>query len=275
MSSPPTARETTSSVDSQIWQRGFFVLFRRELRTWWFTRKLLISLILWTVLINVLPLIGSGMTVSKTVGGTTTTTEGIYLPFSVWTSLPMFAAIITMQGAIADERKSGILSWILSKPIVRSAFYLAKLLANALARFLIIVLLQGVLAYGIFVIRGGSVNLPGFIAALLLVSLVLLFYISLTMMLDAILSNRSVAIAIPMLVLIGGAIAPVALLIIFKRPDLVEFLLKVTPWGLTSSSLGQLAAGKPLPEIASTLTTALWTVAFTAIGIWHFSRQEI
>jgi len=55
----------------------------------------------------------------------------------------------------------------------------------------------------------------------------------------------------------------------------VEFLLKVTPWGLTSSSLGQLAAGKPLPEIASTLTTALWTVAFTAIGIWHFSRQEI
>jgi ABC-2 type transport system permease protein len=187
----------------------------------------------------------------------------------------MFAAIITMQGAIADDRKSGILSWILSKPIVRSACYLAKLLANALARFLIIVLLQGVLAYGIFVIRGGSVNLFGFIAALLLVSLVLLFYISLTMMLDAILSTRSLAIAIPMLVLIGGAIAPVALLVIFKRPDLVQLLLKVTPWGLSSSILGQLAAGQPLPEIASTITTVLWIVAFTAVGIWHFSRQEV
>jgi ABC-type transport system involved in multi-copper enzyme maturation permease subunit len=273
--SSPTPTRPTSPAEGQIWQRGFLNLFRRELQTWWW-RRLLISLILWTLLVTGLP--------SLLVGGLRSTGQAADLLneatvqrlgalFTIWTSLPMFGAIFSMQGVISDERKTGTLAWVLSKPIMRSAFYLAKLLSNALVKLVVIVLLQGAIAVLLIAAQGGTLNFSGFVGAMLLVALVLLFYLSLTLMLDTILRSRAATIAIPVAVLIGGAFLPTILAALNQR-DLAIFLLRITPWALDSSNLQQLALGQSLREVSPIICTAAWTAIFTLAGISQFNRQE-
>ena len=263
------------ATSGSLWRQGFLVMLRRELSKWWFSRKLLIGVILWTFLINVIGLAGV-VTVNNADSNTQTTAQGLVLLFTLWTSLPMLGAAFTLPGILSDERKSGIMSWLLSKPVFRSAFYLAKLSANALMGFLIIVLLQGTIAYGRLAAQGAAPNLLNFIAGMLLVGLILLFYQALTTMLDTVFSNRAVAIAIPVAVLMTGAILPaVSPLLNPWMRNIALFLFRILPWGLGSGSLTGLVAGQPLPEVTPILGTALFIVVFTAIGIWRFRYQEI
>ena len=61
-------------------------------------------------------------------------------------ALPI-GAIIMGQEEVLDEKRSGTAAWILSKPVSRVAFILAKVTANAIGILIIMVLLEGALAY--------------------------------------------------------------------------------------------------------------------------------
>ena len=58
-----------------------------------------------------------------------------------------FAAIIMGQDAILGERLSGTAAWVLSKPLRRPAFILAKLIAYGLGLLATWVVLPGAIAY--------------------------------------------------------------------------------------------------------------------------------
>jgi ABC-type transport system involved in multi-copper enzyme maturation permease subunit len=270
-----SAVRPSPSTNNQ-WQRGFGAIFQRELETWWF-RKLLISAILWTLLIVGLPLVlVSSITGQAGEISDETSVPGFGFLFLAWTSLPMFGTIFSTQGVISDEDKAGTLSWVMSKPIARSAFYLAKLLPSALIRLVVVVVLQGILASLFITIEGGSVNAIGFLGAMALVGLIVMFYLTLTQMLDTFLPNhRAAVVGIPVAILISGAVLPSVLLFGLNRPDLTEFLLRVTPWGLDSSGLEQLALGQPLPNTGSIICTVIWIVIFVTSGIWRFNCQDV
>ncbi len=265
------------------WLGGFGNLFRNENAMWWRTRRWLINVVIWTVLINGMlasvlwtpeqpaadtapqqPAVGFdannpvvlGAMVFLLVGGLATAT----------------GAIITMQGVILDERKSGTAEWLLSKPASRAAFILSKWTANMLALLLITIVLQGVIAYMLMSARTGS-SLPAgpFIAGMSLLALHLLFYLSLTLMLGTLFNGRGAVLAIPLGLLYGAQLLW----------QLAPWLTRVMPWtlvmprGETEPALAMLAMqGQPLTSVTPIIATATWIIIFVAVAVWRFGREE-
>ena len=146
------------------WRKGFITMLRKENRDWWGTRRWWIHLILWLMLMNLA--VAAPLWLQNTAPPTSANIteerrqqiiEGNRLENRVLeaerTFIDMSAlalllgVVLVMQNAIIDEKQTGTGAWILSKPVARSSFILAKLVANAAALILLAVVVQWVLAY--------------------------------------------------------------------------------------------------------------------------------
>ena len=120
-------------------------MLRHENAAWWRSRRWWINTLIWLGLINGL-LLGMLTSTSDAGPGMDLQTQGL-LVFGVVAGLfGSIGGIIAMQGAIIDEKKSGTAAWIMSKPAARPAFILSKLVANAFALLVIILVIQGGIA---------------------------------------------------------------------------------------------------------------------------------
>ena len=263
-------------VTTHGWRAGFNNLFRKENRDWWGTRSWLAQAIIWTaILIGILatvlfaPMEGDASLLLA--GGKSVL--GLMIFFAVaGTALPI-GAIIMGQEEVLDEKRSGTAAWILSKPVSRAAFILAKVTANAIGILLIMVLLEGALAYGLIAaVTGRAFPVIPYLGALGVLYVNVMFYFLLSLMFSAASNSRGAAIGIPMAILFGYqffvGVAP--------------WLLEVTPWGLTNAgsgsglpnsvatavALGQSFSGLPI------IATILWCGLFVVIAVWRFNRDE-
>ena len=154
---------------------------------------------------------------------------------------------------------------MLSKPVSRTAFLLAKLAAHGLALLIASLVVPGVAAY--VMLSGETVGMfpvGGFLVALALAALNVIFYLSLTLGLGAFTSSRGVVVAVPLALLLGGD------LILNFAPDLAQ----VMPWVL--GRFGSLAAqGQGLPTVVPVAATAAWTVVFTVAAVVRFEREDL
>jgi ABC-2 type transport system permease protein len=260
------------------WLDGFANLFRNESAAWWHTRRWIIHVILWTVLINgmlasVLWTPQPQTTAAQTGPDTSNPLVLGTLLFVIMGGLATATgAIILMQGAIIDEKKSGTAEWILSKPVSRSAFIWSKLCANGLAALLIMIVLQGVIAYLLVFARQG--NAPPFVpfaSGIALLGLHLLFYISLTLMLGTLFDGRGAVLGIPLALLFGAQMLM----------GLAPWLSQIMPWtiiipaGQNSMALAMLAMqGQQLPTTTPIYATAIWIVIFVGVALWRFAREQ-
>ncbi len=263
-------------VTARGWRTGFNNLFRKENRDWWGTRAWLVQIIIWTaILIGILATVlfapmendaslfllggraGLGLTVFFAVAGT---------------ALPI-GAIIMGQEEVLDEKRSGTAAWILSKPVSRVAFVLAKVAANAIGILLIMVLLEGALAYGlIFAATGRAFPVLPYLGALGVLYLDVMFYFLLALMFSAATNSRGAAIGIPVAVLFSYQFFV----------GLAPWLLEVTPWGLTNAGSGSGATNSIAIAMAlersfsmlPLLATLMWCVLFVVVGVWKFNRDE-
>jgi ABC-2 type transport system permease protein len=111
--------------------------------------------------------------------------------FLIAAMLPTFGVIVLGQDAIIQERQTGTAAWVLSKPVSRAAFILAKLFADAWGVLVTMVLLQGVIAYAIYKYATGiSLSIPGWLAGLGMVYLFLISVQALTLMLGTLVKSR-------------------------------------------------------------------------------------
>jgi ABC-2 type transport system permease protein len=198
--------------------------------------------------------------------------EGMIVFFAVaGTALPI-GAIIMGQEEVLDEKRSGTAAWILSKPVSRVAFIIAKVTANAIGILIILVLLEGALAYGLIAIATGHAFpvLP-YLGALGILYLDVMFYFLLSIMFSAASNSRGAAIGIPMAVLFGYQFIV----------GLAPWTLEIMPWGLTSAGRGgsgnSAAAAIVLGQSYSVLpivATLAWCVLFVVIAVWKFNRDE-
>jgi ABC-2 type transport system permease protein len=184
-----------------------------------------------------------------------------------------------MQNEVVGEKRSGTAAWILSKPISRPAFLVAKLLADALGIAVTMVLAQGVIAYVITgVVVGDWLSPLAFLAALGAHLTNILFYLALTLMLGVLFEHPAPVIGIPMAFLfaqnfLGGQLAQI-------HPALAHVL----PWSLAIPVNGggpdaksvamALAAGQPTP-LTAVYVALVAAALFVAIGIAVFQRQEL
>ena len=181
-------------------------------------------------------------------------------------AVPVGVAIIG-QGLILDEKKSGTLEWVLSKPASRTALLASKLIASTIGIVVVLVALQGALAYLQLALKGSTPALLPFIGGMSLVALNALFYLALTLMLGVLFDGRGAHD--PMILIFGYQIFL----------GIAPWLADVTPWGLVVQAQREplavlLAEGQPLPTVLPIVATVLWIVAFTAVAIWRFRQQE-
>ncbi len=108
------------------------------------------------------------------------------------------------------------------------------------------------------------------LAGLGLITLLLMFYLSLTLMLGTLFRSRGPVIGIPMVLVFGNQLA-----------GLLPWLKMVMPWNLVMD-LGpdqpalavMLVQGQALPTVTPIIGTAVLTVVFIAVALWRFEREE-
>lgn len=274
------ANSVFQSVNEHGWRTGFANLFRKESRDWWGTRSWLVQTLIWTAILN--GLLATLLFAVPPEASQASAPTGMAAQPKDVTALMVFfimagislsiGTIILGQDEIIDEKKQGTAAWILSKPVSREAFILSKLLANALNLLVVMVLIQGGLAYLIFALTGNLLPIGPFVGALGLVFLNLMFYLTLTIMLGALFKERGGVIGIPMVFLFGYQIIY----------GILPFLGEIMPWALTTpldersgASLAlALVLGQPLPSVTPIIATAVWCVVFTGVAVWRFNRDE-
>lgn len=252
------------------WWRGLMPMLRREQRKWWGARRWLVQSFIWVALLNgllafalyLLPQMAAadGVPISQAEAFDV----GRQMFFGLGVLGLALGAIVLLQDAIIEEKMNGTAEWLLSKPLARPAYVIAKLLPTIFSMAVTMLLLPGVIGYLLFLTYNeGTFTLGGFLASGGIVALHLFFYITLVLMLGVLFNSRAPLLGVALLSLFGGSFIPVA--------QIVQF----TPW-----KLGDLVVlpmmGEALPPIAMMMlmSTAIWSIIFIAVAIWRFNQQE-
>lgn len=267
--------------------QGFGNLLRRENAAWWRTWTGWIQSVLWLIVLNGLlaaalgspvqragsappsaPAPGSVPTFQEIMGNSLST--GMFLFVLIAGIAVPIAAIILGQDAIIGEKHSGTAAWVLSKPVSRPAFILAKVCGHALGFLVAFALLQGAVAY-LQISRAGGASPSGFAGAMGLLYLNVLFYLTLTLMLGTFFKGRGPVLGITLSLLLGYKVFV----------GIAPGLTIITPWAMVLDVIpGQLpltmtlALGLPLPTVTPVIATLVWCAAFVAVAIWRFRREE-
>jgi ABC-2 type transport system permease protein len=263
------------------WFFGFGNMFYKQNHQWWGTRSWLIQFLVWAAIINgmLLYFILSALNspVHQAGGGagsdavkSAVADEGILIYF-VFAGLMAAAGVaIKAQDALIGEKRSGTAAWVLSKPISRYTFVLAKLAADVIGILVTMVIAQGVIAYFIFkAFTNLSPSFPNCLAAMGLLALMMLFFLCLTYMLGAVSSSRALTIGLPIMLVFGAQFG-----------SSVSILAKIMPWNfimdtrLSPSLAMALIKGQPLTTVTPIICTAVMTVLFIVVTIWRFQREE-
>lgn len=264
---------------------GFGNLFRNENHHWWGTGQWVIQVLIWMAIINGMlamvlltaPKIEAAQArqeVGEAEAGVAREAlkETALRVFFIFSGLaPAVGVVIIGQDAIIQERQTGTIAWVLSKPVSRTAFLLAKLSADATGVIVTMVLAQGLIAYWIYKAGTGiTLSILHFFAGLGLVILLLLFYLTLTLMLGTLFHSRGPVIGIPMVLVFGNQLA-----------GLAPVLGKIMPWNLVMDlgpeqpALAVLVTqGQTLTTVTPIIGTVTLIITFTAISLWRFSQEE-
>jgi ABC-type transport system involved in multi-copper enzyme maturation permease subunit len=252
---------------------GLSSMLSKELAAWWKTRRW------WVQCLVALLLLNGGLAMNLRGGrGLPNAVENATLAFLVTAALCVpLAAVSLAQDSILGEKHSGTAAWVLSKPLRRPAYVLAKLIANGLGLFVAWVVLPGVVAYLQLLKPADGYFTPLRIAGVMgLDYLNLLFFLTLGLMLATFFNGRGPVLGISLVLAWAGPMPFLSAPILKYAP----WLYDVLPWKMlidfnTDQPLViYLANGQPLPTVTPIIATALWCVLFTAIAIWRMSREE-
>lgn len=289
-----SAKIAMQPVQESGWRRGFANVLRKENRDWWGTRRWWVHLIIWTLLLNstvFIPLflqsseppaqfeltevereqwIAGNSLENRAAGATRTFVDFAGMAL-------MVGAIIIMQNVLIDEKRTGTAAWILSKPVSRTGFLVAKLVANGMALIGIVVVVQWALCYvQLWAATGIAAPVGNYLLAMGIVSLNMCFYLTLVLMLGALFNNRGALVTIPIM----------GLFITMYLSGNIPALINVTPLSLIFGTLGnpqegivsslamQAVMGEPITAFMPIITTVLWSILFFVVAVWRFRREE-
>jgi ABC-2 type transport system permease protein len=263
---------TTTTIESPLvpvhttgWRGGLANLVRKELGQWWGTRMWWIQTLIWVVLLNgvatVVMLEGAGRPLEELV------TEAVQTFLQMGAIAIGIGVVLTIQGAVVGEKELGTAAWVMSKPVSRASFVLAKLIAYSvgfLATALLIpsivfvvqaqFLLPVPLDYGRFALGVGTVALS------------VLFYVVLTTGLGCMFKGRGPVAGLGISLILVGQ---------FFKGMLPLPLVLATPWLLGDVAASFALASTPdFNLMVPIIVTAAAAVALVGLAIWRFQREE-
>lgn len=248
---------------------GYKNLIRNELAKWktayWWI-QVIIWLALTTIVVVLMASISSGPFDLYD-------TSNFYSIFS--SVLVTLWGTILAQDAIIGEKKSGTAEWILSKPVSRTAFILSKFVSILIGSFISIVLLPGISAYIILSLYNASwLQFSRFFSALLVLTIILIFFLTLTLLLGTFFNTRIVTIG-------------VTIIFTIFQFFLIETMWKgaayFLPWCLGvpsdfanvyNSIISSLIIRQPTFSLAPIFITLALSIIFLIIAIMRFKREE-
>jgi ABC-2 type transport system permease protein len=184
------------SVRDQGWLSGLGTLLRKEIHGFWGTRTCWVQLGAWTFLIQGLLLNALARAHHGAPG-----TEFISVGMGTFGALGM---IVITHNAIVGERQSGTAAWIMSKPVSRSAYILAKFLGALTGTLTVVVAVEGTVAYAALTAAGHSPAALTYLRAMAAVAIYLLFFAALSLCLGTLFTSRGPVLAIPLLAVLAG-----------------------------------------------------------------------
>lgn len=247
---------------------GFAHQARRESGRWWTTRRGWTSALVWVAVVNGLLalLLWVVPRLPATPGMADMATGELALQFTGLATILAGAGVVLMsQGVLIDDRRDGVLEWLLSKPLSRPGLIAAKFAGHAPALVLTAVVAPWLGVYvQLSLADGGAWPVGRWLAAVALVGLLVAFQLSLVLLLSTLTSSRAVVLALPLAALVGVDLATTL------APWTVEWL----PWGLGRVaglvlSQGMLASAQLV--IATIVATTLCLLA----AAWRFERAEL
>jgi ABC-2 type transport system permease protein len=276
------------SVKTALWKaqnrkglglRGFSNLFRKESRAWWGTHRWWINTLLWTVLLGGLTaimLFAPNEEVLEATEAEIAQAGGVD-SYTLWVGLNLFfefgvpvlaiGTIILSQDLVIGERQNGVAEWLLSKPVTRRAYILAKLTAHALPILALLVALPSTVVYGLLSFRMGTpFPLLPFLAAVGVMTAHTLFYFTLTLLLGSLFSSRGPVLGIALGSVLGGGLLG----------NLIQPLFYVTPWMLAKVAWATATRQALFAELrlSSVIATVLWSIGFILIALMRFEKVE-
>jgi len=273
--------DTSSSfqvVQERGWQRGLGNLLRGELSRWFKTRKVWLHTLMWLLIINLIlffTTIGLSEATKEAVaaGEPPPEVETVMLYGVFGGMFVAFGVMIIVQGAIVGEKRAGTAAWVLSKPVTRTAFVISRLIGNTLGVCVTAVLVPGVVAY----LTMGALTPLGwlpplnFLAGMSVITLSSFFWLTLTLMAGTFFRAAGGVIAVPMIGFFAGWLLPsVVRPLIYVSP----VILFVGPGDEFQGVAASLISGQAPFSWIPVLSAAIFSVAFVAIAIWRFNRQE-
>ena len=259
--------------------RGFSNLFSKENRAWWGTRRWWINSLLWMVMLCGLTAIilfaPSKDAIEATpaeimqAGGLIAYILSLGLSVFFEFGSPMLAiwTVVLSQDLIIGEKQSGVAEWLLSKPVTRRAYVMAKVTANAPPLLVLLIGMPSAFVYFMLSLRlGAPFPLSSFLFAVGIMTIHTLFYLSLTRMLGTIFNTRGPILGIALGSILGGGILG----------GFVKPLFYVTPW-LLPKFAWLTATGQAIPVdmgIASLAATALWSIVCVFVAYVRFEEMD-
>jgi ABC-2 type transport system permease protein len=263
-------------VHESGWRAGLKNLLRADLHGWWRTRKWWIQCLIWIGVIDLILFLV--VFISRTSPSDAMPSSELLLLYTVFGGLfPTIGVNILMQSAIVGEKQSGTAAWVLSKPVSRASFILAKLLSNALGVAITVLLVPGLVAY-VIISWGATTDIQPhyFVGGLGIMYLSVVYWLCFTLMLGAFFKSRGAVIGIPLALILGQQL--IISLVNWISPRIVKFLpyALVTPPGDDGS--GSIASEVILGQSITTWTPILASLVtifvFIGLAVWRFNREE-
>lgn len=263
-----TSQSDLYPVKSHGWRRGLGNLTNKENRAWWRTKKWWVQSLIWLVVINGIFGLILWVAPESDPEQAIPTSEAADVFIIIFSAFATIGVIVLNQSAIIGEKQSGTAEWILSNPVSRAAFILSKLIANGVAIFLIIVVLQSLVFYlQLSLHNNGLLEAGPLIAAMALVSLNLLFFLTLTLMLGTFFNSRLPVTGIAIIILFGQDIIAI----------FVTRFWEGAKWYFPQSLLEMAQAavnGQELPSLIPVIIFPVISILFILAAIWRFEREE-
>ncbi|MGB3632663.1 MAG: ABC transporter permease subunit [Rubrobacteraceae bacterium] len=192
---------------------------------------------------------------------------GALMFFVLGTVSSVIAVVAKTQGAIIGEKQRGTAAWVLSKPASRRAFVLAKLAVHFRWLLTVTLLMPAVVFYVLLTAVSTAPPPPlAFIGGVGILSLGLLFYLSLSLLLGTVFESRGALAGCVFGFMITG----------FLLANYATWLTAGFPWLFFQSGYNLLKHGSiPLYGLVAIPATALWILLFVFLALRRFERAEL
>ena len=183
--------------------------------------------------------------------------------------VPVFvpiAVVVLLQNEVIKEKELGTMAWVLTSPVNRSTFIVAKYLVNILWALTLTVVIEFASCWFIFPVL--SQTLPPinvYLASMGVNMLYALFFITLTLMLGCFLRSRGAVIGIPLISFIAQ--------LWFEGELVNRGLLKFVPISLNNVTEAWLSF-RQADFLIPVAAVSAYCIIFVAASIWRIRREQ-